>query len=205
MRLEASLLESIAQKGVVRRYPKRTILVHEGDATDTLFIVLEGAVRIYTETDDGKPFDLGTLGPGEYFGELALDGGPRAASVVTLIPTTCALVTSRALREFIATHPDFGTHLIYRLIGRIRAMTDDVKGLAHGRVYHRLVALLNRESVPTAEGSRLLPLMTHQEIANRIGSARPMVTRLLRDLRIGGYIRIEGRRIFILKNLPANW
>ena len=205
MRLDDTLLAEISRRGVVRTYPKRTILVHEGDDSDSLYIVLQGSVRVYTETGDGKSYDLDTLGPGEYFGELALDGGPRAASVVTLEPTKCTLVAGRALREFIVQHPDFGTHLIHRLIGRIREMTEDARGLAHGRVYHRLIAELTRIAVTTVDGRRECPRLTQVELANRLGTARPMVTRLLRDLRVGGYIAVEGKQIILLKKLPANW
>jgi CRP/FNR family cyclic AMP-dependent transcriptional regulator len=205
MSLDAKLLDAIAGKGVVRRYPKKTILIHEGDTSDMLFIVLEGSVRVYTQTEDGKPFDLRILGPGEYFGELALDGGPRAASVMTLVPTACALVTRRTLREFIHDHPDFGIDLIFKLIRRVREMTDDVKGLAHRGVYHRLVALLQKEAVPDETGQLLFPIMTQQEMANRIGSDRSMVSKLLKDLRLGGYIAVVKTRIVLVKTLPLNW
>jgi CRP/FNR family transcriptional regulator, cyclic AMP receptor protein len=205
MPLDSSVLRAISEKGVSRSFPKNMVLVHEGDVSDTLFIILSGAVRVYTKTDSGKSFDLVTLGPGEYFGKLALDGRPRAASVVTTAPTTCTIVAGRTLREFIVTHPDFGTHLIYRLIGRIREMTSDVKGLAYGKVYQRLVALLNKEAVADQDGRRALPPMTQQDIANRVGSTRPMITILLRDLKAGGYISVVNRRIFVVKHLPANW
>jgi CRP/FNR family transcriptional regulator, cyclic AMP receptor protein len=203
--LDDALLREIASTGGVKRYPANAVLINEGDAADTLFIVLSGRVKVYAGNESGKEVILNEHGPGEYVGEVPLDGGVRSASVMTLEPTTCALVTGANLREFIATHPDFALHLIRNLILRLRALTDSVKSLALDDVYGRVVGLLQRLAV-AEDGQRAVPQrLTQQEIADRVGASREMVSRIFRELTVGGYLSVKAGRIVVLKNPPAAW
>jgi len=205
--LRDTLLREIAAKGGVKRFPAHTVLMYEGDAADSLFIILSGRVKVYASNASGKEVALGTQGAGEYVGELALDGGERSASVVTLEPTTCAVVTGAQLREFIVEHPDFAIHLIHRLIRRVRTLTDSVKSLALEDVYSRVIGLLAQLAQPTVDGGPrvVVERLTQQDIAERVGSSREMVSRILKDLVAGNYVAIGGGRISILRKLPANW
>jgi len=203
--LSDTLLREIAATGGVKRYPANTVLINEGDTADTLFIILSGRVKVYAGNESGKEVILNEHGPGEYIGEVPLDGGVRSASVMTLEPTTCALVTGANLREFIATHPDFALHLIRNLILRLRTLTDSVKSLALDDVYSRVVGLLQKLAVPEG-GHRAVPQrLTQQEIADRVGASREMVSRIFKELTVGGYLSVKGGRIVLLKNLPAAW
>src|SRR6478672_3114097 len=83
-------LARLAALGVQREYRKNTMLIHEGDA---LFIILSGRVKVYAVDASDREVTYGVLGPGQYFGEMSLDGGPRSASVITLEPTVCSAVT----------------------------------------------------------------------------------------------------------------
>lgn len=129
-RLDDAVLREFAVRGVVKRYPAGTVLIRQGDMADTLFIVLEGGVKIYAENDRGAEVVLGIMGVGNYFGELAIDGGRRDASVVTLEPSTFAVLGGAMLREFLAANPDFAFQLVRGLVGRVRAMSDSVKRLS---------------------------------------------------------------------------
>ena len=203
--LSDTLLREIAATGGVKRYPANAVLINEGDAADTLFIILSGRVKVYAGNDSGKEVILNEHGPGEFVGEVPLDGGVRSASVMTLEPTTCALVTGANLREFIATHPDFALHLIRSLITRLRTLTDSVKSLALDDVYGRVVGLLQKLAV-AEDGHRVVPQrLTQQEIADRVGASREMVSRIFKELTIGGYLSVKAGRIVLLKNPPAAW
>ena len=68
------------------------ILINEGDSTDSLYIVLSGRVRAYASSHEGREVVLSEYGPGEYFGELSLDGGKRSASVKALEACSCCVV-----------------------------------------------------------------------------------------------------------------
>src|SRR5205085_6131973 len=137
--LDSGLLREIARRGGLRSYPANAILITEGDASDTVFIVLSGRVKVFSNNADGKEIVIATHGAGEYVGELALDGGARSASVMTLEPTTCSVVSGANLREFVAVHPDFASHLILKLIRSVRDATESVKSLALEEVYERVV------------------------------------------------------------------
>jgi CRP/FNR family cyclic AMP-dependent transcriptional regulator len=203
--LAEATLRAIAAGGVVRSYPRNAVLINEGDVGDSLFIVLSGRVKVYASNDAGREVVIDFHGPGEYLGEMSLDGAPRSASVVTVEPSTCAVVSRAQFREFILAHPDFALHLIGKLIQRARLATENMKSLALSDVYGRLVRLLN--SLAVEEGvRRVVPeKLTQQDIAERVGSSRDMISRLLKDLAAGGYLAVEDRTITILRRLPSAW
>ncbi len=204
--LDEGLLREIARRGGVRSYPMQAVLINEGDSTDSLFIILSGRVKVYSTNAEGKEVVISIRGAGEYVGELALDGGVRSASVMTLEPTTCSVVSGASLREFVAAHPDFASHLIRKLIRRVRQATESVKSLALEDVYARVIRLLAELSDP-GEGSerRVRERLTQQDIADRVGASREMVSRIMKDLTTGGYIVVNESRIVILKKPPAAW
>lgn len=203
--LHDDVLREIAERGNVKQFPSHVVLIHEGDSADTLFIVLSGRIKVYAANDSGKEVILTTLGPGEYVGEMALDGGARSASVMTLEPTRCAVVSGANLREFLAAHPDFALHLVRKLIGRLRRLTGSVKSLALDDVYHRVVGLLQSLAQPQGTQRVIDEKLTQQDIAERVGSSREMVSRIFKELVAGGYVRVDGGRITLLKTPPAAW
>lgn len=203
--LAQDTLRAIAASGVVRHFPKNAVLINEGEHGDSLFIVLSGKVKVYTSNEAGKEFIIDFHGPGEYVGEMSLDGAPRSASVMTIEPTSCAVVSRAHFREFILAHPDFALHLIEKLIERVRRTTENVKSLALSDVYGRLVRLLQALG-QEREGRVVIPeKLTQQDIAERVGASRDMISRLLKDLVAGGYLSVEDRTITILKRLPTAW
>ncbi len=203
--LAPETLRAIAATGVLRNYPKNAVLINEGDLGDSLYIVLSGRVKVYSSNAAGREVVIAFHGPGEYLGEMSLDGSPRSASVVTLEPTTCALVTRASFREFILAYPEFALHLIEKLICRMRATTESVKSLALSDVYGRLVKLLLTLAVER-DGKLIVPeKLTQQDIAERVGASRDMISRLLKDLVAGGYLSVSDRTITVLKKPPPGW
>jgi len=203
--LHDQTLRNIAASGVVRTFPRNTILINEGDLGDALYIVLSGRVKVFASNEAGREFVIDFHGPGEYVGEMSLDGEPRSASVMTVEPTTCAVVNRVQLRDFILAHPDFAMHLIERLIRRVRVTTSNLKSLALSDVYGRLVRLLNALA-QEVDGRLVVPeKLTQQDIADRVGASRDMIGKLMKDLVGGGYLAIEDRTITILKKLPMGW
>lgn len=204
--LDDRLLQAMAERGGVKSFPAHAVLVSEEDDSDSIFIVLRGKVKIYGAGANGREVVYTTLGAGEYFGEMTLDGGPRSASVMTLEPTTCVVVTGTNVRDFLGTHPDFALHLVRKLIGLVRRSTDTVKRLALDDVYTRVSKLLHELAETDATGRLVVPeRLTQQDIADRVGSSREMISRIFKQLTIGGYVATEGRRIVMLKKLPARW
>jgi CRP/FNR family transcriptional regulator, cyclic AMP receptor protein len=203
--LHPETLRDIAASGVIRTFPRNTVLINEGDVGDSLFVVLSGRVKVFASNEAGREFVIDFHGPGEYVGEMSLDGAHRSASVITVDPTTCAVVNRAHFREFILAHPDFALHLIERLIHRVRVTTSNLKSLALSDVYGRLVRLLNALAL-TVDGKHVVPeKLTQQDIADRVGASRDMIGKLMKDLVAGGYLAIEDRTITILKKLPTGW
>jgi CRP/FNR family cyclic AMP-dependent transcriptional regulator len=134
-------LRDLAAQGAVRHYRANTTLIEEADRGDTLFIVLSGSLRIFCSDPNGREITLAIYGPGEYVGEMSLDGGPRSASVCTETASVCAVVGGQSLRQHLATNPEFTLELIQRLIRRTRLATENARSLALLDAYGRLARL----------------------------------------------------------------
>jgi CRP/FNR family cyclic AMP-dependent transcriptional regulator len=203
-RLPTPLIEALAEHGNTRPFRANTILITEGDAGDSLYIVLTGRLRAYASSEDGRDVVLGEHGPGEYVGELSLDGRPRSASVKTVEPSTCCVVPGAELRGFLAEHPDFALHLSQKLTRMVRRLTEQVKSLALQDVYGRMVRVLMELSDPGEGSERVVrEKLTQQDIADRVGSSREMVNRVMKELTAGGYVAVRDGRYVIQRKLPA--
>jgi CRP/FNR family cyclic AMP-dependent transcriptional regulator len=191
MRLLASL-------GWLHRMAPQTVFVNEGEAADTAFVILSGRVKVFASNPQGGEIVLNICGPGECIGDMALDGGPRSASVVTLDRVTCAVVARAALRQAIAADPEFAMRLITTLIRRNRIATSKIKGLALQGVRERVLALLQGLAVER-DGVRIVgERLSQQEIAHRVGASRDMVRRVFQELEDGGALRVDRRQITLL-------
>ena len=199
-------LRDLAAQGAVRHYRANTTLIEEGDQGDSLFMVLSGSLRIFCSDPNGRQITLAIYGPAEYVGEMSLDGGPRSASVSTEGACVCAVVSGQSLRQHLAANPEFTLELIRRLIRRTRLATESTRSLALLDAYSRLVRLFDGLAVARADGTRLIAQrLTHQDIGQRIGCSRELVSRLLKDLQQGGYVALEAQRYALLRRLPAKW
>ena len=199
------LIRELASRGQARTFPKNAVIINEGDRGDTLFVILAGKVKVYVSDDDGREMILDMHDAGEYVGEMSLDGRPRSASVMTLEPTTCAVLSRDELRAAIGRNPDIAMALIEKLIERARIATDNVKNLAlmdvYGRVARLLLSLAKEDN-----GKLVVPdRMTQQDIADRVGASRDMISRIFKDLTVGGYVTVENRQITINRKPPPRW
>jgi CRP/FNR family cyclic AMP-dependent transcriptional regulator len=199
-------LRALAERGELRRYRKGTLLIEEGDLGETIYLVVAGRVKVFSSAASGREVTFGIYGAGDYVGEMSLDGGPRSASVITLEPSACAVVTRATLRAHIAAQPDFALELIARIIRRARLATDSARNLALLDVYGRLVRLFDELAVAQPDGTRAIEeRLTHAEIASRVGCSREMVSRLMKDLEAGGHVRVEAGRLMLSARLPSRW
>lgn len=199
-------LKALARRGVVRTYAKGRVLIEEGEQGDTLFIILAGRLRAFSSGSNGREITFGSYEPGEYVGEMSLDGGPRSASVEALARSTCVTVTRQTLEQFVAERPAFGFELLSKVIRRARAATLTARQMALNDVYGRLRLLLEAHTAPVPDGTRrATQRLTHQDIARLIGCSREMVSRILKDLERGGYVVIENGLLVVLKSPPPRW
>lgn len=199
--------EALAERGSLRTFRRGLLLIQEGDLGSTLYIVRSGRLRAYAADPQGKEITLGIYGAGEYVGEMSLDGGPRSANVETLETTTCSVITRETLLTYIAEEPGFALEMMARLIRRARLATESTRSLALIDVYGRAKHLLEElAGPPAADGSRTLgERITHREIASHLACSREMISKLMKDLEIGGYVAKRDQRIVLVKPLPARW
>lgn len=198
-------LRDMTAHAVTRAFPKNAVVLNEGDRTDSLYIILEGRVKAFVADADGKEVVLSTQGPGEYFGEMVLDEGPRSASVMTLEASRFVIVPKANFKNFLVRNPLFAARLIEKLIHRVRALTENVKSLALMDVYGRIARLL-LDLAEKRDGRLIITeRLTQKDIASRVGASREMVSLILKDLTAGGYIRNEGHTIVIERTPPQHW
>jgi len=190
-------LAALAARGSPRSYRKGTLLIEEGAQGDSIYLVLTGRLRAFGCDARGREITYGSYGPGDYVGEMSLDGGPRSASVITEDASRCVMLTRGSILAHIAQHPEFALDLLTRVIRRARAATLSTKQLALNDVYGRLKALL--ESTPDER-------LTHQAMAQRLGCSREMVSKLIKVLEQGQYLARNGAgRYTLLRPLPGRW
>lgn len=198
-------LADLAALGDRRVFVRKDVLIREGDSGDSLFVLLEGRVRIFTADEEGRRFVFGIVGSGAIFGEGALDGGPRTASVEAVSDGSCAAVPYALISQRITNDAQFALILINELIARSRSSTGRMKSLALETVYQRLCKLLVQEG-SLRNGVQILGAeWTQQAIANQIGSSRDMVTRIFRELVKGNYIATQRGETQVLRPLPKGW
>lgn len=199
------VVQALAAHGVVRKFPKNAVIITEGDPSDSLYVILSGRVKVYLSDAEGREVVLNEHGPGSYVGEMAFDDMPRSASVMTLEPSTFSVVSGKEFRSFVASNPDATMHLIRNLIRRARSASESIRSLALLDVYGRVARLLLDLAVDKDGRLVVEQPYTQQELAQRVGCSREMISRIFKDLVAGGYIRLDGRRIQIERALPTRW
>jgi CRP/FNR family cyclic AMP-dependent transcriptional regulator len=203
--LPPQLLEEVAATAAARAYGKNAIIVSEGDETDSLYVLLSGRVKVFLSDGEGKEVTLNQLGPGEYFGEITLDGGPRSASVMALEDTRCAVVKRGELLALVERQPQFALHMVRKLAHRVRDLSESVRSLALMDVYGRVARLL-LELAEEKDGRLVIgEALTHKDIASRVGASREMISRIFSDLSDGGYVRKENGQLVIVRKPPRRW
>ncbi len=195
-------LQTLFAHTAVKIFPKNTIIINEGDRTNSVYLIRSGRVKVFLCDEDGKRVDIKVLESGDFFGEMVLDEGPRSASVVTMVPSQLSVIPQSVFREFVTRNPDFAMRVILKLILRTRGLLKNVKSLALLDVYGRVARILLE--LATVENGKLVikEKLSAQDIAHRIGASRESVSRILKDLTQGGYIRKDGMRVTIAKTLP---
>jgi len=184
---------------VTRRSAARNgIVMAAGDATDSLYIVLAGRLKVMMSDSDGKEVILGLLGPGEFFGEMGLlDESPRSASVIAIDPCELLCVSKRDFMRCLQENFEMSMAVMRGLVRRLREADRKIGSLALLDVYGRVARLLldmaeNVDGVMTV--TKRLP---KQDIAKMIGASREMVSRVMKDLQTGGFIETRGQTIIV--------
>ncbi|MEU6714762.1 Crp/Fnr family transcriptional regulator [Nonomuraea purpurea] len=199
--LGESGIQSTARAGMARRYRSGQIIIHQGDPGESLYVLLDGLVKVVFTTENGDEIVLNMLGRGDTFGEMALlDGSPRSASIVTVRPAWVFSLPRARLLELMREHPGLADEFLRMLGHMVRRLTDQAADLAFldlgGRLAKLLLQLADRHG--QSDGVVDLPGLTQSDLAALIGASRPAVNRALQSLVARNLITVQGRTITLL-------
>jgi CRP/FNR family cyclic AMP-dependent transcriptional regulator len=193
-------LASIASRLIERRYPKNATIVEEGLAGDYMYVIRQGRVKVTKASEDGREKIMDFLERGAFFGEMSLlDQAPRSASVKTLEPSVLLALSRRDFLDLLRTSSDLALAVIQELTRRLREADVQASSISFLRVQERTRGLLERMARPEPQfgGRRVTPVLTHQQIADMIGTSRETVTRAIKELKTDGWLEQEGKRYVI--------
>ena len=200
--LEEAQLEVLVRTVVRKSVARNAKIIGAGDPTDSLYIVINGRLKVLMGDEQGREVILSILGPGEFFGEMGLiDDSPRSASVVTLEPCELLTISKADFKRSLAENSDLSMMVMRGLVKRLREADQKIGSLALMDVYGRVARLL-LEMADDVDGEKVVvKKMSKQDIAKMIGASREMVSRVMKDLQLGGYIEIRGRSIVLRDNI----
>ncbi len=195
-------IASLARLANRRKCPKDSVVFFENEEGDFFFTILEGRIKVTILGDDGREVILSLLGPGDFFGEMALlDQEPRSATAIAVEDTELLSLHRTDFQTVLADNRSITTGLIKVLTGRLRRANHQISTLAlldvYGRVARVIVDMAREEGRRLKDGRIAFRRATHQEIANRIGTTRETVTRMLKDLERQGLIHVEGKELVV--------
>lgn len=201
--LSAGELASLEGRARVREFTARQVIYAPTDASESVFLVVRGRVRIVSLTPEGKEAVLGLVEPGELFGEMALvSTSPREEHAEAALASTVAAIPRDALEAAMSRHGDLSLG-IWKFIGwRRQRIERRLRGLlfrsTRERVLLLVVDLAEQYGRPNRNGTVELGIrLSHQEIANLIGATRESVTVTLGELQSEGLLTLGRQRLTI--------
>lgn len=130
--LSEDALAEVEQHGSIKTYRRNTVIMNQGDETDSLYVILSGSVKVFISGDDGREAVLNHQGKGEYFGDLALiDKQPRVASVITTESSEFMIISRADFMKCLSANPEIALNLIRPMTSRIRMLAQHQQLPAH--------------------------------------------------------------------------
>ena len=192
-------------RGACRRllYPKGSIVFHEGDAADSLLIVLSGSVKVVLFGGRGQELIMSTIGPLGFMGDLSLlDGGNRSATVMALEPTECLSLPRAKFLKLVWSHQPVMRKILENLAAQLRDSTETARTLSmytvHGRVLRALLKYAAKHG-RRERGRIIIRPITHQFLADAIGASRETVSRTLDQLAQAGNVTQPRRGTLVIE------
>ena len=196
--LDESELQRLSQVAVRRRAGRNEQVVRAGEDAESLIVLLTGRAKVTNFDEEGREIILAWLGPGEFFGEMGLiDGSPRSASVVAVEPCELLAIGKSEFQRCIQENFQVAQKLMQILVRRLREADRNIESLALLDVCGRVARLLLDMS-EDENGKRVVrQKISKQDMARMIGASREMVSKVMRDLELGGYIVVDNDLITI--------
>ena len=199
---DADLFARLCEVGSLCSYPRNTILQTEGAQIDTVYLILEGRVKVFVGDERRHEVRVDTLLAGDCFGLAALDGGRCVVSVKTLTHIKACLLPRRQVAKLIASDRGFTKYLLLRLNDRVRALTTTVRALALQDVQSRVVGLMLELAQNEAGTHVVRPRLSQREIADRVAASPGMISRVMKELIAGQFLAVTAGGI-VIRKVPA--
>jgi len=191
-------LRALATLVTRRSAPRGSLIMAAGDATESLYVVVSGRLKVMMGDAEGKEVILSLIGPGEFFGEMGLiDDSPRSASVIAIEPCELLSLSRRDFKKCMTENFDMTMAVMKGLVRRLREADRKIGSLALLDVYGRVARLLIDMSENVNGEKIVTKRLPKQDIAKMIGASREMVSRVMKDLQMGGYIEMRGSMIVV--------
>ncbi len=195
-------IASLARLTSRRRFPKDAVIFFENEEGDFFFMIVEGRIKVTILGDDGREVILSMLMPGDFFGEMALlDNEPRSATAIAVEESELLSLHRTDFQSVLTDNRSIMGALMKVLTGRLRRANHQISTLAlldvYGRVARVIVDMAREEGRRLKDGKIAFRRATHQEIANRIGTTRETVTRMLKELERQGLIQVHGKEMVV--------
>lgn len=196
--LSEGQFERLARMAILRDVPRHTTIVRAGDKTDALYVIVSGSARVLNQNAEGHEVILSLLGDGECFGEMGLlDGLPRSADVQTCERCELLEIAKSDFIGALAENPELCLGIMRSLVVRLREADHKIESLALMDVYGRVARLLLDFSCEEAGRRVIRRKLSKQEIAKMVGASREMVSRVMKNLEMDGYVHLEGDHLVL--------
>jgi len=198
-------LEYLLKHAHRKTYDAKKVIIHEGDASDSLYYIIEGSVSVQAENESGDEIILAHLNQGDFFGEAGLfefedDDSKRSAWIHARTDCTIAEISYQQFRTIVAEDPQVMFLLTGQLFARLRKTSMKVRDLifldVKGRIAHCLLELSSEPDAMThPEGMQIK--VTRQNLAKMVGCSREMAGRVLKELEDDELISAHGKTVVI--------
>lgn len=200
--LGPEVLARLSERIALREVRRREVVYLPGDPGNSMFIVNGGRIKISKVTRDGKALTLNYVGPSEVFGETCLiEGGPREEMAEAMENSMITELERNDVEKLLQNHAQLGFQLTRILAQRRRELENKLETLVFRDVTSKLaellLALAEEYGVEDSRGTMVALKITHQELANLIGSTRETVSLTLSQFKRKRLICTEGRKVII--------
>jgi CRP/FNR family cyclic AMP-dependent transcriptional regulator len=196
-------LRAFAPLFTEQKFKKGSILFLEGDRGEEFYLIGSGVIKIY-RIDDAKEIILSLFREGDFFGEMALvrDGLTRSANAETLENSTLYVMKRSSFIAFMEKSPMLCLKLLEATMERLRKANEQIYDLTflgvRSRILKSIIRMSEQYGTPIEEGILIDVKLTHQQLANMVGTVRESVTKVLQELQDEGCIVVRKKRIILI-------
>ncbi|MNR16946.1 Anaerobic regulatory protein [compost metagenome] len=184
-----------------------TILFKEGDIGEELYLIQSGVVKIY-RLDEAKEVTLALFRDGDFFGEMSLlsSGMTRSATAETMDSCTLYVLNRTSFAAFMEKSPRLCLKLLETTMQRLRHANDQIYDLTflgvRSRIIKTIIRMSEQHGISTPQGLLINVKLTHQQLANLVGTVRESVTKVLQELLDDQLIFID-KKLITIRNIEA--